>query len=70
MIESSVRVKSNRMVEAPSWTAHDEESLLVAALAATLVEYRRHVGQRNASTRSEGAGPNWRMMARLEQLRG
>ncbi len=57
------------LVEDQAWTAHGEGALLAAALAATLVEYRRHVRQRAAHLGAEGAGSNWQMMARLEQLR-
>jgi len=42
--------------------------LLAAALAATLVEYRRQVGPRNAADGLAHAGANWRMVGRLEQL--
>ena len=49
---------------------HENEAFLVAALAATLVEYRRYVKQRNGEAESEVTGRNWRMVSRLEQLRG
>jgi hypothetical protein len=47
----------------------EEELLLAAALAATLIEYRRHVRQ-SQHTDTQGAGVNWRLVARLERLRG
>jgi hypothetical protein len=48
----------------------DDGALLVAALAATLVEHRRAARHRNGQGTTKRDGPNWRMMARLEQLRG
>ncbi len=48
----------------------DEGPVLVAALAAVLVEYRRCAGQVNAATIPEGAGSKWRSIARWEQLQG
>jgi hypothetical protein len=47
-----------------------EGPLLAAALAAALVEYRRCLGRRDGQTKDEDGGANWRMVARLEQLRG
>ena len=55
-------------IESQPWTQASEEALLAAALVATLVEYRHHVEQRTDRPKSEGVGPNWRMMARLQQL--
>jgi hypothetical protein len=48
----------------------DDGALLIAALAATLVEHRRVARHRNGQGRTERAGPKWRTMARFEQLRG
>ncbi len=48
----------------------DDGALLVAALVATLVEHRRAACHGNGQGTTKRAGPNWRMMARLEQLRG
>jgi hypothetical protein len=45
----------------------DEELLLAAALAATLVAYRRHAGQ---VTPEASRHSNWQTVARWEQLRG
>jgi hypothetical protein len=47
-----------------------EEPLLAVALAAALLEYRHHVQQRSLQTGVEGAGENWRLVARFERLRG
>ncbi len=49
--------------------AMDENALLAAALAATLVEYRRYVQQRSAPDRPE-VGAHWRTVARVERLAG
>jgi hypothetical protein len=67
-MELTAKVKENRVGDQP-WTESSEQALLAAALAATLVEYRQHVQQRSNHTGSEGVGSNWRMMARLQQLR-
>lgn len=45
-----------------------EESLLVAALTATLVAYSRHVEQRNDLLPPENTGITWQTMARWQQL--
>jgi hypothetical protein len=48
----------------------DETVFFVAAVAAALVEHRRVSGQANPLTEAEGSRTNWRMVARLERLRG
>lgn len=70
MAEPSTTTKLSVSIEERSPTGRGEERLLVAALAATMVEYRRYVGQRNGKSDPQRAGPNWRMMTRVEQLRG
>jgi hypothetical protein len=51
--------------------AQDDEGLmLAAALAAALLEYRRHKGERAADRLEPGIGVRWRLMARLDQLQG
>lgn len=70
MQESRTRIKYNAGVAEQPFSDHENEALLVAALAATLVEYRRYVKQRNGKTESEATGRNWRMVSRLEQLQG
>jgi hypothetical protein len=70
MDEVSLRVELNTVSESRPWTDQGEETLLAAALAATLVEYRRYAGERNEHTGPNGANANWRLMARMEQLRG
>jgi hypothetical protein len=69
MAEPRTRIKSDVGV-AVQQPAGNENPHLVAALAATLVEYRRYVKQRNGNSESEAAGHNWRMASRLEQLQG
>ncbi|MFC2031159.1 hypothetical protein ACFLWA_10560 [Chloroflexota bacterium] len=44
--------------------------LLAAALAATLVEYRHHIGRQPGHGNGNQAGVNWRTLGRWEQLRG
>jgi hypothetical protein len=51
--------------------AHDDEGLVVAAaLAAALLEYRRHKGETATEELEPGGGARWRLMARLDQLQG
>lgn len=70
MVQLRARFKSGPVTTSRPWPASDDGALLVAALAATLVEYRRTARQRNGQARTERAGPNWRTMARLEQMQG
>ncbi len=49
--------------------AEREREVLLAALAAALVEHRKHVDPENRTGRASGTGGNWRTMARWEQLR-
>jgi hydroxypyruvate isomerase len=70
MGEPSTTAQPIMVLEKLTRTDADEATLLVAALSATLVEYHRSVGQRNNYADAAGAGRNWRMLARLEQLRG
>ena len=60
----------NALPKSISKAVADEGPVLVAALAAVLVEYRRCAGQVHAGTRPEGAAGNWRSIARWEQLQG
>lgn len=50
--------------------AGTEQEALLAALAATLVEYRRRVEPEDRRGRAQSTGGNWRTMARWEQLQG
>jgi hypothetical protein len=67
---TSIGVKERLVSEERAWTGDDEGAVLAAALAATLVEYRRQVRQNAHESRSDGSGHNWRMITRLEQFRG
>lgn len=69
MLETNLMFLPRTAVEEPAGEGMSEESLLVAVLAAALVEYRRYARQRNSQRRLDGANANWRVMARLEQLR-
>jgi hypothetical protein len=70
MQEMRTRIKHNAGVTEQPLGGHENEAFLVAALAATLVEYRRYVKQRTGKKEPEGTGRNWRMVSRLEQLQG
>jgi hypothetical protein len=70
MVQLRVRSEPGIVTTSRPQPAGDDGALLVAALAATLVEHRRAARQRAGQVRAEHAGPNWRTMARLEQLRG
>jgi hypothetical protein len=69
-VESSPRLKPGIQVDEPARTGPAEEALLVAALAATLVEYRTQVRGATKSAGSERVNSRWRDLTRLEQLRG
>jgi hypothetical protein len=70
MLRWDTATELRTMTDGLSWVEPDEGALLAAALAATLVEYRRYVGQSEGHLGPAGAKANWRMAARLEQLRG
>ncbi|MFN2244610.1 MAG: hypothetical protein ACK2U2_20125 [Anaerolineae bacterium] len=61
-------VKPDRTVEAGAWPAGTEDSLLVAAVAAALVEYRRHIAQASGHDSPAPARSNWRIVTRVSQL--
>jgi hypothetical protein len=50
--------------------ASREREVLLAALAATLVEHRRLLDPESGSGSAPGTGGKWRTMARWEQLQG
>lgn len=68
MAELGARSKLKSSAREGSQDHLEEGSMLAAALAAALVEYRRHTKRRNGHTGSIGEGANWRVMARMEQL--
>ena len=67
MFESNVMEGSATQTEELLRTGSEDEALL-AALAATLVEYRRRLDSEDAHGGSNGLGGNWRTLARWEQL--
>ncbi len=70
MIDLDLLVDVPVDVEEREQKAAGEGELLAAALAATLVEYRRYVEGRRDGRQGAGSGANWQTIARLEQLRG
>jgi hypothetical protein len=70
MAESDLMVASRQKDRDPLPGELDEGGLLAAALVAALVEYRQHVRQPSEHEDLPGAGTNWRMMSRWQQLRG
>jgi hypothetical protein len=70
MVQSRVTRRPNIVTASGSEPIGDDGALLIAALAATLVEHQRVARYRNGQGKTERAGLNWRTIARLEQLRG
>jgi hypothetical protein len=70
MQETRTRIRYGAKVAEQPLSGLENEAYLVAALAATLVEYRRYVKHRNGKSESEATGHNWRIVSRLEQLQG
>ncbi len=60
--------KLDTVIEDRSWSTQGEEPLLVAALAAALVEYRRSVRQGSRQGLSENTRSNWQIVTRVTQL--
>ena len=60
--------KLDSMIEKKPWPVEGQDPHLVAALAATLVAYRRCVRQDSGQRPSEGARSNWRIMGRMVDL--
>jgi hypothetical protein len=67
MFESNVMEESAAQTEELLRSGSEGEALL-AALAATLVEYRRRLDPEKAHGGSNASGGNWRTLARWEQL--
>lgn len=61
-------VKPGRTIENRSRSSRGEDALMVAALAAVLVEYRHSVGQRDEHGPRDNTQSNWRMAARMSRL--
>ena len=70
MADHEVKTKPGVPVKTPASMDPEEGMLLAAALAATLVEYRHHVGQHPGYGARNRVGANWRTLGRWEQLRG
>ena len=68
--EPRTRIKSGAAQRMQPFAGQGEDAHLVAALAATLMEYRRHLKQRTGNREAESPGHNWRMVSRQEQLQG
>jgi hypothetical protein len=52
------------------WVGREGKPLLVAAIAALLVEYQRYTSQWDEHEDPQSAQTNWRMLSRWEQLQG
>lgn len=70
MTQSSTGVKSSVVAAEHETNCVDARDCLAAAVVATLIEYRRHVQQRNGSDSPTNDAANWRMLACWERLRG
>jgi hypothetical protein len=70
MIESSLRAAPASTATALPTTGWNEDEIVAAALAATLVAYRRQIGREATPADSNSGGGNWRLVARMEQLQG
>jgi hypothetical protein len=70
MADSNVKTRTGESVRVPSMMNSEEGVLLAAALAATLVEYRHHVGKHSGHGKRKRSEANWRTIGRWEQLQG
>jgi hypothetical protein len=70
MRATDTAVHTNETVQEQPKVDWEDQALLAAALAAALVEYRRHVRQRSMAEHTTSAENNWRTMACWERLRG
>ena len=61
--------KSGTIVEARAWAVKGADPRLIAALTATLVEYRSAVSQSTGGQSPDDARSNWRVVTRVTQLR-
>jgi RNase adaptor protein for sRNA GlmZ degradation len=70
MVGSEVRIRTEAPGEPRPLDGQGEAVLFVAAVAAALVEHRRLSGRAHPLAETESSRANWRMVGRLEQLRG
>jgi hypothetical protein len=68
MAEVGAMAKPNTVVDQRPKREPEEGVLLAVALAAALVEYRRHKERQGGQSSLGHNGTNWRVMARWEQL--
>jgi hypothetical protein len=66
---SRTTAKLDRTIDQSEWSAESEDPLLVAAVAAALVEFRRHAGQAKGHDLPDAARSNWQIVTRVAQLR-
>jgi hypothetical protein len=62
--------KSPTTMEQQAGTTPNDGALLAAALAATLVEYQRHVRENHEVDSTETAANSWRLLGCLDRMRG
>jgi hypothetical protein len=70
MVEAIIRTRAEITREPRSPNPPDETVLFVAALAAALAEHQRHAGEANSLAEPADSRANWKVVARLERLRG
>jgi hypothetical protein len=61
--------KSDTLIETRTRPVKGTDPRLIAALTATLVEYRSAVSQSNGGQSPDDARSNWRVVTRVAQLR-
>jgi hypothetical protein len=61
--------KQDTTMEERAWPLNGVDPRLIAALTATLVEYRTAVSQSNEAQSPDDDRSNWRVVTRVTQLR-
>jgi hypothetical protein len=61
--------KSDTKIETSTWPVKGVDPRLIAALTATLVEYRSAVSHSDEGRSPDDDRPNWRVVTRVTQLR-
>ena len=64
-----IAIKPDTMIETSAWPVKGVDPRLIAALTATLVEYRSAVSQSNGKQSPDDDRSNWRVVTRVTQLR-